>query len=77
MMSKCWDVSPSKRPTFKEIHSRISVYIGCIGDYIEMNPFTGGSVGGGGECGGEGTGETVQVVPPAVDTPSNTLYANV
>ena len=43
MMSKCWEMSPGKRPNFKEIHSNISKYIGHIGGYLEMglNPFTG------------------------------------
>ena len=43
MMSKCWEMSPGKRPNFKEIHSNISKYIVHIGGYLEMglNPFTG------------------------------------
>ena len=42
MMSSCWDISPSKRPFFKEMNSSISIYNGCVGDYVEvgLNPFT-------------------------------------
>ena len=37
-MTKCWEDSPNKRPSFKEIHANISKYIGHIGGYLEMSP---------------------------------------
>ena len=37
----CWDISPTKRPSFRDIHSNISKYISHIGGYLEVdiNPF--------------------------------------
>ena len=37
----CWDISPAKRPSFRDIHSKISKYISHIGGYLEVdiNPF--------------------------------------
>ena len=79
-------MSPSRRSSFKEIHSNISKYIGHIGGYLEMgiNPFTswteGKTMAEEGE--GYGTGSKVaglatQVIPPSLETNgSNTAFSH-
>ena len=44
MMTKCWEMAPEDRPTFKEIYSNISKYIECMAGYLELgfNPFAAG-----------------------------------
>ena len=85
-MSNCWDIIPSRRPTFKEIHSQISKYIGCIGEYMEMdlNPFVGmgrrgTEVEGGYGSREEGAAVRFQVTPPSVKGNAEhfSLYANI
>ena len=42
MMRKCWEMSASDRPTFKELYSNTSKYIERIAGYLDLgfNPFT-------------------------------------
>ena len=37
MMRKCWVKEPNDRPTFNELYSNISKYMGGIANYLEMN----------------------------------------
>ena len=68
MMTKCWEVDPQNRPSFKELHSNISKYIERIAGYLELgfNPFLtrdGASMGNGGVEGGKGEFQ-FNVIPP-------------
>ena len=70
-------MSPSRRPSFKEVHSNISKYIDHIGGYLKMgvNPFTsqgeGKETAEDGERDGNGHREArlaLQVIPPSLET---------
>lgn len=43
MMIECWTASPDARPSFKQLYTDISKYIGRIAGYLEIgfNPFAG------------------------------------
>ena len=74
--TKCWEMAPDDRPTFKEIYSNISKYIERMAGYLEMgfNPFAAGerantAVGGEKEKEKESEGEcgvAIQVIPASV-----------
>ena len=88
MMRKCWEMDPSKRPSFNELHTLTSKYIERIAGYLEMefNPFSRiGMVKSAiveeneteGKNGGIDVGVAIQVTPTSVKTTAPyTIYAN-